>query len=107
MSGIRSSQQEDGEELENIVLLLHIAYHCLPFVLQLLQLLRGGVKKKILVFFDFRSKGGGGLGQSKKSLSENTQIFLTKGVEGLTQSKRVLSEKLRFFGIIYQKRGVL
>ena len=52
------------------------------------------------------SKGGrGGLGQSKKSLSENTQIFLTKG-GGLTQSKRVLSEKLRFFGIIYQKRGV-
>ena len=24
---------------------------------------------------------------------------------GLTQSKRVLSEKLRFFGIIYQKKG--
>ena len=41
---------------------------------------RGAVKKKILVFFDFLSKGGrGGLGQSKKSLSENTQIFLTKG----------------------------
>ena len=40
---------------------------------------KGRGQKKILVFFDFRSKGGGGLGQSKKSLAENTQIFLTKG----------------------------
>ena len=41
---------------------------------------KGRGQKKILVFFDFLSKGGrGGLGQSKKSLSENTQIFLTKG----------------------------
>ena len=64
-------------------------------------------RHKKTVFFYFRSQGGrGGLGQSKKFLSENTQIFLTKG-GGLTQSKRVLSEKLRFFGIIYQKRGVL
>ena len=40
----------------------------------------GEGSKKILFFFYFRSKGGrGGLGQSKKSLSENTQIFLTKG----------------------------
>ena len=72
-----------------------------------ITMIRGGVKKKFWFFFYFLSKGGrGGLGQSKKSLSENTQIFLTKG-GGLTQSKRVLSEKLRFFGIIYQKRGVL
>jgi len=42
-------------------------------------IIRGGVKKNA-VFFYFLSKGGrGGLGQSKKSLSENTQIFLTKG----------------------------
>ena len=39
-----------------------------------------GRGKKNTVFFYFLSKGGrGGLGQSKKSLSENTQIFLTKG----------------------------
>ena len=44
------------------------------------QHIKGRGQKKILVFFDFLSKGGrGGLGQSKKSLSENTQIFLTKG----------------------------
>ena len=41
---------------------------------------RGGVKKNT-VFFTFGQKGG-----------------------GLAQSKRVLSEKLRFFGIIFQKR---
>ena len=35
---------------------------------------RGGVKK-ILFFFTFGQKGGGGLGQSKKSLSENIQII--------------------------------
>ena len=40
---------------------------------------KGRGQKKILVFFDFRSKGGGGLGQSKKSLSENTQIFFDQG----------------------------
>ena len=44
---------------------------------------RGGIKK---LFFYFRSKGEGGLGQSKKSLSENTQIFLTN-----------FDQKLRFF----------
>ena len=50
------------------------------FFSEMFNPIRGGVKKKILVFFDFLSKGGrGGLGQSKKSLSENTQIFLTKG----------------------------
>ena len=36
--------------------------------------LRGGIKKLLLYY---RSKRGGGLGQSKKSLSENTQISLT------------------------------
>ena len=40
---------------------------------KMIRLLKGGVQKK-LFFFYFRSKGGG-LGQSKKLLSENTQIF--------------------------------
>ena len=43
---------------------------------------RGAVKKT--GFFLFRSKGGGGLGQSKKSLSENTQIFLSNFDQFLT-----------------------
>ena len=44
----------------------------------LLCVIKGSHKK--LFFFTFGQKGGGGgLGQSKKSLSENTQIFLTKG----------------------------
>ena len=56
--------------------------------------IRGAVKKKILVFFDFLSKGGrGGLGQSKKSLSENTQIFLTKGGRSYPIQKGFFSEK--------------
>ena len=62
-----------------------------------------GEASKKLVFFYFLSNRGGGLGEYKKSLSENTKTFLTR-VGGLTQSKRVLSEKLRFFGIICQKR---
>ena len=56
---------------------------------------KGRRRKKL--FFYFRSKGGGGLGQTKKSLSENTQIFLTKGgglSDRLTQFKRVLSDFL-------------
>ena len=36
-------------------------------------------RHKKLFFFYFRPKGGGVLGQYKKPLSENTQIFLTKG----------------------------
>ena len=43
------------------------------------------------------TKGGGGLGQSKKSLSENTRTFLTdfdqRGGGGLGKSKKSLSEK--------------
>ena len=39
--------------------------------------LRGGIKKKILVFYDYSPKGGrGGLGKSEISLSEKTEIFL-------------------------------
>ena len=38
-----------------------------------------GEALKKTVFFYYRSKGGGGPGQSKKSLSENTQIFSTAG----------------------------
>ena len=48
---------------------------CLNGHFRAIARLRGGVKKNT-GFFDFLSKGGrGGLGQSKKSLSENTQIF--------------------------------
>ena len=38
---------------------------------------RGGIKKKILFFYDYSPKGGrGGLGKSEISLSEKTEIFL-------------------------------
>ena len=43
--------------------------------------------------------GEGGLGQSKKSLLENAQIFLPKGGEGLTQSKRVFIRFITFTSI--------
>ena len=46
----------------------------------LLPILRGGVKKHLFLLLSVK-RGGGGLGKSKKSLSENTQIclpFLTK-----------------------------
>ena len=59
---------------------------------------RGGIKKKKLVFFYFLSNRGGGLGEYKKSLSENTKTFLTRGGSYPIQKG--------FFGIIYQKRGV-
>ncbi len=62
---------------------------------------RGAIKK--YCFFYFRSKGGGGLGQFKKSLSENTQIFLTKG----GGSHPIQKGFIRFFGIICQKNGGL
>ena len=39
-----------------------------------LKMVREGIKKYILYF---RSKGGGVLGQSKKTSSENTQTFWT------------------------------
>ena len=42
--------------------------------------------------------GGGGLGEYKKSLSENTKTFLTRGGGSYPIQKG-------FFGIIYQKRG--
>ena len=39
--------------------------------------IRGGIKKKILVFFRKTPKGGGrGLAESEISLSEKTEIFL-------------------------------
>ena len=63
---------------------------------------KGSHKKT--VFFYFRSKGGrGDLGQSKKSLSENTQIFLTKGEGG---SHPIQKGFIRFFGHNLPKMGV-
>ena len=73
-----------------------------------------------LVFFYFRSKGGrGGLGQSKKKLSENTQIFLTKGGgvspnpkgfyqifwHNLPKKMGVLYKKLVVFLTIFCRKG--
>ena len=40
---------------------------------------KGRGKKNTVFFLLFVKRGAEGLGQSKKSLSENTQIFLTKG----------------------------
>ena len=54
-----------------------------------------GRHKKTVFFFTFSQKGGG-LGQSKKSLSENTRTFLTDFDQrggGLGKSKKSLSEK--------------
>ena len=57
--------------------------------------IRGGIKKKILVFFRKTPKGGGrGLAESEIFLSEKTEIFLEFFFErggGPTYSKRVLS----------------
>ena len=53
-----------------------------------------GRHKKNCFFLLSVKRGAGGLGQIKKYLSENTQIFFTKGGGGLTQSKRVLSDFL-------------
>ena len=53
---------------------------------------RGGIKN--CFFLLSVKRGRGGLGQSKKSLSENAQIFLTKGF-------------YQIFGIICQKMGAL
>ena len=64
---------------------------------------RGGIKKT--VFFYFLSNRGGGLGEYKKSLSENTKTFLTNGGV-LPNPKGFLSEKLRFFGKINKKGGL-
>ena len=47
-----------------------------PFLFKLakdIRRIRGGIKN--WVFFTFGQKRGGGLGQSKKSISEKTQIF--------------------------------
>ena len=88
--------------------------------------IRGAIKRKKLGFFEHCPKGGGGgLVDSKISLTEKTQIFLDFLAErggGLTQSKRVLAEnwakypknriffgyfaqKLRFFWHILPKSG--
>ena len=60
---------------------------------------RGAIKKN-LFFLEFSRKGGGGgLAESKISLTEKTEIFLdffSKRGGGLTQSKRVLAEKNGF-----------
>ena len=66
--------------------------------------LKGGIKN--CFFFTFCQKGRG-FRPIPKILIRKYSDFLTKGGGALTQPKRVLSEKLRFFDIIYQKRGVL
>ena len=53
----------------------------------------GGIKKLFFLLSVKKKRGGESLGQIKKYLSENTQIFLTKG-GGLTQSKKYLSDFL-------------
>ena len=58
-------------------------------------------RQKNCFFLLLVKKGGGGLGQSKKPLSENTQIFLTK--EG--GSHLIQKRFIRFFGTICQKWG--
>ena len=62
----------------------HAILICLLYVEQTLNMTKGRHKKNC--FFHFWSKGGGGLGQSKKYLSENTQIFFDqKGGSHLIQ----------------------
>ena len=62
-------------------------------------------KKKTVFFWFFVKEGGGGLGEYKKSLSENTKTFLTRG-GGLTQSKRVFWHNLPKKGGFYKKNGI-
>ena len=59
--------------------------------------LRGGIKK---LFFYFWSKGGGGLGQSKKSLSEKPQVFLRLLLKSpLLQQRLALLACLAYFEV--------
>ena len=80
---------------------------CLNGHFRAIARLRGGVKKNT-GFFDFLSKGGrGGLGQSKKSLSENTQIFLTKEGGGSHPIQKGFIRKTEIFWHNLPKKGVL
>ena len=58
------------------------------------------------MFFLLSVKRGAVSVNPKNPYQKILRFFFTKG-GGLTQSKRGLSEKLRFFGIIYQKKGGL
>ena len=95
---------------KNYVRSLYLAWRKMKTVLLLCSgvflPIRGGVKKKILFFFYFLSKGGrGGLGQSKKSLSENTQIFLTKGGGGSHPIQKSFIRKTEIFWHNLPKKG--
>ena len=68
-------------------------------------MVKGGIKKSVFLLSVKRE--GGSQPIKKNPHQKLLRFFLSKGGGGLIQSKRVLSEKLRFFGIIYQKRGVL
>ena len=57
--------------------------------------LRGGIKKTVFFYF-LSNRGEGGLGEYKKSLSENTKTFLTQG-GGLGEYKKTLSENTKTF----------
>ena len=59
-----------------------------------------GRRKKMFFLLSVK-RGVGGLGQSKKFLSENTLIFLTKG----GWSHPIQKGSIRFVGISYQKLG--
>ena len=71
--------------------------------------LRGGIKKKILVFFRKTPKGGGrGLAESEISLSEETEIFLEFLKDGgvLPIPKGCYHKKWGYWDI-FAKKGVL
>ena len=64
----------------------------------LFKRLRGGIKKKILVFFRKAPKGGGrGLAKSKIFLSEKTRPFQIAERGGGVSEFRSFSEKNQFF----------
>ena len=79
---------------------MSIRKHCKP-----VKTNKGSRQKKNTGFFWlFVKRGAGGSRPIQKILIRKYSDFFDQGGGGLTQSKRVLSEKLRFFGIIYQKR---
>ena len=64
------------------------------------EILRGGIKN---CFFYYRSKRGGGLGQLKKSLSENIQIFFDHFDQKLSLFT-IFDQKLSFFFTIFDQK---
>ena len=70
----------------------------------MITVVRGGVKKQLFFLLSVKRGGGGVLGQSKKSLSENTQIFFDLGGV-LPNPKGFYQKKTEIFWHNLPKKG--